>query len=157
MKGHSCETTSPPSKLAIHNDSHRISKQKPKIRIIHIVAPEIIKTDVQNFRELVQRLTGKPLERKGRMKKVNNISSQVLQPKTYGSNARKNTQSTGISVLQNTQRMKRESEEIHAGENPNAILSFLGEVDGFIHDMNGFPLLPFRSSQINTFTQMPLC
>ncbi|XP_051151343.1 VQ motif-containing protein 18-like [Andrographis paniculata] len=33
---------------------------KPKIRIIHIFAPEIIKTDAANFRELVQRLTGKP-------------------------------------------------------------------------------------------------
>ncbi|KAF7824471.1 VQ motif-containing protein 25-like [Senna tora] len=33
---------------------------KPKIRIIHLYAPEIIKTDVANFRELVQRLTGKP-------------------------------------------------------------------------------------------------
>ncbi|CAL1372390.1 unnamed protein product [Linum trigynum] len=32
----------------------------PKIRIIHIFAPEIIKTDVANFRELVHRLTGKP-------------------------------------------------------------------------------------------------
>ncbi|KAL3534177.1 hypothetical protein ACH5RR_002638 [Cinchona calisaya] len=35
---------------------------KPKIRIIHIFAPEIIKTDVANFRELVQRLTGKPTD-----------------------------------------------------------------------------------------------
>ncbi|RLN11657.1 hypothetical protein C2845_PM09G18690 [Panicum miliaceum] len=33
---------------------------RPKIRIIHIIAPEIIKTDVANFRDLVQRLTGKP-------------------------------------------------------------------------------------------------
>ncbi|GJM97968.1 hypothetical protein PR202_ga14937 [Eleusine coracana subsp. coracana] len=33
---------------------------RPKIKIIHIVAPEIIKTDVANFRDLVQRLTGKP-------------------------------------------------------------------------------------------------
>lgn len=33
---------------------------RPKIKIIHIIAPEIIKTDVANFRDLVQRLTGKP-------------------------------------------------------------------------------------------------
>ncbi|PON81154.1 VQ motif containing protein [Trema orientale] len=46
--------------LAIHKDSHMISKlMKPKIRIIHVFAPEIIKTDVANFRELVQSLTGK--------------------------------------------------------------------------------------------------
>ncbi|XP_052173697.1 VQ motif-containing protein 25 [Diospyros lotus] len=46
----------------MHRDSHKISKAKPKIRIIHIFAPEIIKTDAANFRELVQRLTGKPSE-----------------------------------------------------------------------------------------------
>ncbi|XP_072963763.1 VQ motif-containing protein 17-like [Typha angustifolia] len=33
---------------------------KPKIRIVHIFAPEIIHTDIDNFRHLVQRLTGKP-------------------------------------------------------------------------------------------------
>lgn len=32
---------------------------RPKIKIIHIIAPEIIKTDVAHFRDLVQRLTGK--------------------------------------------------------------------------------------------------
>ncbi|GMN55364.1 hypothetical protein TIFTF001_024487 [Ficus carica] len=35
---------------------------KPKIRIIHVFAPEIIKTDVANFRQLVQSLTGKGAE-----------------------------------------------------------------------------------------------
>ncbi|XP_062179158.1 uncharacterized protein LOC133883749 [Phragmites australis] len=44
-----------------HRDSmHTTSMARPKIKIIHIIAPEIIKTDVANFRELVQRLTGKP-------------------------------------------------------------------------------------------------
>jgi hypothetical protein len=39
---------------------HRVSHTtRPKIKIIHITAPEIIKTDVANFRDLVQRLTGK--------------------------------------------------------------------------------------------------
>ncbi|RVW81477.1 VQ motif-containing protein 25 [Vitis vinifera] len=55
-----CNPNSTPSPLPMHNHSHTISKVKPKIRIIHIFAPEIIKTDVENFRELVQRLTGKP-------------------------------------------------------------------------------------------------
>ncbi|KAI3448949.1 hypothetical protein Pfo_005614 [Paulownia fortunei] len=157
MKAHSYHTNLAPSKLVIHNDSQTISKQKPKIRIIHIVAPEIIKTDVENFRELVQRLTGKPLDRRGNMKKGNKVSSQVLHPKTYGTKPRKITQSGGAPTLQNTQRMKKESEEIHGGENSNAFLSFLGDVDGFMHDMNEFPLLPFRASQINTFGEMPLC
>ncbi|KAI3819985.1 hypothetical protein L1987_13840 [Smallanthus sonchifolius] len=50
--------------LTMHQDCRIISKIKPKIRIIHIFAPEIIKTDVANFRELVQRLTGKPTEKR---------------------------------------------------------------------------------------------
>ncbi|TVU08196.1 hypothetical protein EJB05_41588, partial [Eragrostis curvula] len=41
-------------------DSRTMPPTRPKIKIIHIIAPEIIKTDVSNFRDLVQRLTGKP-------------------------------------------------------------------------------------------------
>ncbi|CAO2036923.1 unnamed protein product [Urochloa humidicola] len=44
-----------------HRLSHSIAKAPPrKIRIIHVLAPEIIKTEPRHFRELVQRLTGKP-------------------------------------------------------------------------------------------------
>ena len=39
--------------------SKTITTTRPAIKIIHIVAPEIIKTDAANFRELVQRLTGR--------------------------------------------------------------------------------------------------
>ncbi|KAK9671590.1 hypothetical protein RND81_12G040600 [Saponaria officinalis] len=54
-------TTPPPSQtLGLHRSSRTISKIQPKIRIIHMYAPEIINTDVANFRELVQRLTGMP-------------------------------------------------------------------------------------------------
>ncbi|KAH6819426.1 hypothetical protein C2S51_003029 [Perilla frutescens var. frutescens] len=70
MRKHTCdENTSAPSSsssssvlasVSMHKNSQTISKMKSKIRIIHIFAPEIIKTDAANFRELVQRLTGKP-------------------------------------------------------------------------------------------------
>ncbi|XP_028774330.1 VQ motif-containing protein 17-like [Neltuma alba] len=40
--------------------SQVIAKLKPKIRVIHVDAPKIIQTDAANFRDLVQRLTGKP-------------------------------------------------------------------------------------------------
>ncbi|URE19698.1 VQ motif [Musa troglodytarum] len=59
-----------PASLASSKDSHAISKLKPKIRIVHIVTPEIIKTDVGNFRELVQRLTGKPATGTGSKKQA---------------------------------------------------------------------------------------
>ncbi|RID67612.1 hypothetical protein BRARA_D02687 [Brassica rapa] len=48
------------SRVSMNKNSQVISKIKPKIRIIHIFAPEVIKTDVKNFRSLVQSLTGKP-------------------------------------------------------------------------------------------------
>ncbi|KZV47222.1 hypothetical protein F511_07645 [Dorcoceras hygrometricum] len=155
MKSHPCSTSLVPAKLALHNESHTISKLKPKIRIIHIVAPEIIKTDVQNFRELVQRLTGKTEERKESGKKRSDFPSVACPPKTCGRKPRKNMKPTIVPALQIKHRIK-DSEEIIWGENPNALLGFLGEVDGLIHDVNGFPLLPFRSSQINTFGEIPL-
>ncbi|KAK1401329.1 VQ domain-containing protein [Heracleum sosnowskyi] len=56
-------------KLSMPRES-RVSL-KPKIRIIHVLEPTIIQTDVSNFREMVQRLTGKPkpasIERKRRL------------------------------------------------------------------------------------------
>ncbi|KAJ4905006.1 VQ motif-containing protein [Raphanus sativus] len=46
--------------VPMNKNSQIVTKIKPKIRIIHIFAPEIINTDVKNFRTLVQSLTGKP-------------------------------------------------------------------------------------------------
>ncbi|PIN10572.1 hypothetical protein CDL12_16843 [Handroanthus impetiginosus] len=158
MKAPLGETSLARSKLVIHDESRTISKQKPKIRVIHVVAPQIIKTDVKNFRELVQKLTGQPSERRGNMIKGNGASSQMIQPKPHGSNHKKNIQSASTHVLHNTHRMKKESDAILlGGENSNAFLSFLRDVDGSIHDMNEFPLFPFRSAQMNTFSKMPLC
>jgi hypothetical protein len=50
------------SGISAHRLSHGIAKQAPprKIRIVHVLAPEIIKTEARHFREVVQRLTGKP-------------------------------------------------------------------------------------------------
>ncbi|XP_062183919.1 VQ motif-containing protein 17-like [Phragmites australis] len=49
------------SAMAAHRLSHGIAKAPPrKIRIVHVLAPEVIKTEARHFRELVQRLTGKP-------------------------------------------------------------------------------------------------
>ncbi|VAI78604.1 unnamed protein product [Triticum turgidum subsp. durum] len=45
--------------LSRHATAPRATTTRPAIRIIHIIAPEIIKTDVDNFRDLVQRLTGR--------------------------------------------------------------------------------------------------
>ncbi|KAK1288516.1 hypothetical protein QJS10_CPB19g00963 [Acorus calamus] len=70
---------------AVHGGSF-----KPKIRIIHLFAPEVIKTDAANFRDLVQRLTGKPIsgagtggrrKKKTTTKKARTVSEASLPPR----------------------------------------------------------------------------
>jgi hypothetical protein len=43
-----------------HHPDQTTMTAAPTIRVIHIFAPKIIKTDVANFRSTVQRLTGRP-------------------------------------------------------------------------------------------------
>ncbi|KAF8660340.1 hypothetical protein HU200_057920 [Digitaria exilis] len=53
--------SSSPANSAHRLSSHSIAKAPPrKIRIIHVLAPEVIKTEARHFRDLVQRLTGMP-------------------------------------------------------------------------------------------------
>lgn len=104
--------TTPPA-LAMHKKTHIISKVKPKIRITHIFAPEIIKINAENFREVVQRLTGKPTE--DNMAKKSNTRIDV-----------------GCCM-----RIKGE-EEIWRGANSSG--GFSAEIDGFMQDIfNQFP------------------
>lgn len=56
--------------VPMNKNSQIITKIKPKIRIIHIFAPEVINTDVKNFRTLVQSLTGKPVTKTGSKEKI---------------------------------------------------------------------------------------
>lgn len=58
------------------------AKLKPKIRIVHIIAPEIIKTDPENFRELVQKLTGQPTKSIPIQKKINKHRKKNSLPAT---------------------------------------------------------------------------
>ncbi|CAK9177432.1 unnamed protein product [Ilex paraguariensis] len=154
MKPHSSGTISAPSKLAVYHDSHVIiPKFKPKIRITHIFPPKLIKTDVANFRELVQRLTGKPANRKDRGKNSSSLPSKGSRTK-YPKRCRniKGSQD-GINFLQNGVRMKKECEEMYGGyEDSNGFV----DMDCLIQDLSEFPLLPFTSSQINIFGEMPI-
>ncbi|XP_022897672.1 VQ motif-containing protein 25-like [Olea europaea var. sylvestris] len=152
-----CETILTPSKLGLDKYSHTISKIKPKIRVIHIVAPEIIKTDVENFRELVQRLTGKPTTGQGKGKSTKKGNDNVSE------SMKKMDSSGDVPVSQSSKhRMKKEiSEEmLYVGHSSNGFMSFLGDVDCFINiqEMNEFHLPPFRSSsQMNLLGEMHLC
>ncbi|KAJ0989781.1 hypothetical protein J5N97_008137 [Dioscorea zingiberensis] len=65
------------SPVGMQEGSHKIAKMKPKIRIVHILAPEIIKTDAANFRQLVQQLTGKPSKRVEAAKRSKAVELEV--------------------------------------------------------------------------------
>ncbi|KAK8663235.1 hypothetical protein V6N13_025114 [Hibiscus sabdariffa] len=131
------------SPLSLHTDSQTISKSKPKIRIIHVFAPEIIKTDAANFRELVQRLTGKPPHEKGcgRKPRFGKEDGCFLDKPA----AKKMELRTGFERV-------KEEEGIWGmtGENPGGLFSGFGDFDGLIQELGvggePFPLLPLDAS-----------
>ncbi|XP_028799639.1 VQ motif-containing protein 25-like [Neltuma alba] len=107
------------SKLGIGTSSNLIAKLKPKIRIIHVYAPEIIKTDAANFRELVQRLTGKPEddeEEKGRKRKTTKTPPKRSLDPVIGFQTKQgmmvveDQQEQDFTALQNGLRIKKEGE-----------------------------------------------
>ncbi|XP_073153528.1 VQ motif-containing protein 25-like [Henckelia pumila] len=103
-----------PSARTMHKKTHLISKVKP-IRIIHIFAPEIIKINAESFREVVQRLTGKPTE--------DNMAKKSNKRMDVGG----------------CMRIKGE-EEIWRGSNSSG--GFSAEIDGFMQDIfNQFPIV----------------
>ncbi|CAI9779438.1 unnamed protein product [Fraxinus pennsylvanica] len=141
----------PPAALGMHKNSQKISKIKPKIRISHIFAPEIIKTDAANFRELVQKLTGKPTENLRssctKKKRTRNVANDPrILAKKMDLAMKNGFESSGFK-----ERIKGEE---HIWRNANTGAGFLGgftEFDGFMKEINPFPLMPpFEgSSQID--------
>ncbi|XP_022766021.1 VQ motif-containing protein 17-like [Durio zibethinus] len=143
--------STPSAALSIHKDSQTISKPKPKIRIIHIFAPEIIKTDAANFRELVQRLTGKPSQEKGCQKKLRTARkdhSFCDRPVVAAMAAKKMELRTGfLPGLETSERVKEEEGMwTNIDENSGGFLSGFGDFDGFIQELGEFPLLPLDAS-----------
>ncbi|XP_009804471.2 VQ motif-containing protein 25-like [Nicotiana sylvestris] len=144
------------SALEMNKNSQIISKVKPQIRIIHVFAPEIIKTDVANFRELVQRLTGKPSlsdKKKKNKKKETNIYNmkQILPGKnnklleepstmlncvTTFLNKKMELRTGFINPSEWRERIKGE-EEIWRNANSGG-----GFLDGLMEEFNQFPFLP---------------
>lgn len=147
----SSSTSTTSSKLGVDKDSQVISKVKPKIRIIHIYAPEIIKTDAANFRELVQRLTGKPEDHE---KGGARSKSKTAPPPSKGSmdlNLEKvmimQEDEKDFLSLQNGTSVKNENEEEEiwrrskSNEKFNGFLDGFSELDGFMDELSTMPLL----------------
>ncbi|XP_011075264.1 VQ motif-containing protein 25-like [Sesamum indicum] len=127
----------------MHKNSHTISKSKPKIRIIHIFAPEIIKTDAANFRELVQRLTGKPTA-DDHHRNINCCTkTRILRKKEQrvlsSSNKKMEVSWRGEAVM--GERIKGEEEIWRAANSGGGFLAGFAEFDGFLQELNQFPFL----------------
>ncbi|KAG9456683.1 hypothetical protein H6P81_001191 [Aristolochia fimbriata] len=152
-----CESKSTPSCLAVRKDSHLVSKQAPKVRIVHIFAPEIIKTDVANFRELVQRLTGKPVGRqtgksKGRKSRCKPTSEGRREMIISRCNSAESSDlGSGYKSSGCSDRVKEE-EVIWGGES-SGFFGGLGDLDGFIQGLTDqFPVAPLSfASQMDVF------
>ena len=159
---HTCmanNSHTPSSSLAMHKDSHMISKTKPKIRIIHIFAPEIIKTDVENFRELVQKLTGRPSgenlkccnkKKETRVvvakqrEELESYSSESGMSEDHHKNTVKNNNGGCCWGLDVTTRGKVKEEVVgvcNCSDESNSSGGYLGgfsDLEGFISDFGGF-------------------
>jgi len=156
-----------PKTLAMHKDSHTISKTKPKIRIIHIFAPEIIKIDAENFRELVQKLTGKPSGEKKSFKKKTRVIEGIS--KNEGVREQESSRSTSSGSGLSSEDCSRKElnnggfwgldltmdrvikEEVREGgssdEGCGGYLGGFSDLEGFISEINGgFPLFPLDAT-----------
>ncbi|XP_030525939.1 VQ motif-containing protein 17 [Rhodamnia argentea] len=159
----SSSISAPSSALGIHKDSRSIAKVKPKIRIIHIFAPEIIKTDTANFRGLVQRLTGKPTaSTSDHQKSQKRKSPGLIFPKREGHQKitperpipRKMEPINLFCGFDPRERMKEEEGMMmmmRGGGEGGGYLKDFADLDGFMHELGGLPLLPADASQIPTF------
>ncbi|ESQ44270.1 hypothetical protein EUTSA_v10006263mg [Eutrema salsugineum] len=135
------------STIAMHKQSYSITKSKPKIRIIHIFAPEIIKTDVANFRELVQSLTGKPEERGVSKAKHRRDIQRQVQDMISMESLREPDHGDQRFCLNSEM---EDNEEISmtwngnngVGESSGGFLNGLGDFEGLIQELGEFPYLP---------------
>ncbi|XP_004488571.1 VQ motif-containing protein 25-like [Cicer arietinum] len=157
-KLHTSYSNSTSSKLGVNKDSQVISKVKPKIRIIHIYAPEIIKTDAANFRELVQRLTGKPedeTERGGVRSKSNTAPLPTQDLRDLNTNKKAMimqddekeflNHQNGIKVKNENEKKQEIEEDIwrrsKSNEKFSGFLDGFSELDGFMDELSTIPLL----------------
>ncbi|CAL5207645.1 unnamed protein product [Lathyrus oleraceus] len=151
---HTCIANSKkPKTLAMHKDSYTISKIKPKIRIIHIFVPEIIKTDAENFRELVQKLTGKPSEVKKNFKKKTRVIEESSRSTSSGSGLSSEGCPRKEELLSNggfwglDLKMDRVIKEEVREESCGGYLGGFSDLEGFISEINGgFPLFPLDAT-----------
>ncbi|KAL2330910.1 hypothetical protein Fmac_018491 [Flemingia macrophylla] len=139
-KPRTCYPSSATSNLGTGKDSHVISKFKPKIRIVHIYAPEIIKTDAANFRELVQRLTGKPEDERGVRGKSKTALTKDPTKKTLIVKEDEEFLSVQSGVrVKNEQKVEEVEDDIWRSKSNEKFSGFLdgfSELDGYMEELS---------------------
>lgn len=152
VKPHSCKPSSASSELSMHKGSQAIPKLKPKIRIVHIYAPEIIKTDAENFRELVQRLTGKPAEIiKGHQGRNQNFllgnrnvttapSSKNIMSFYCEPSVDMETHVEFAGFQNGVRSIKEEDEDVRRNDNLSGFFDGFSDLDGFIEELSELPV-----------------
>ncbi|KAI4300691.1 hypothetical protein L6164_034039 [Bauhinia variegata] len=166
IRKHTFMGTSNSPSLAMHRDSQTISKTKPKIRIIHIFAPKIIKTDVENFRELVQRLTGKPSGDQKYCKKKPRIAGRDREAKIVSGHesekpkrmiAKSMELRNGFVGLDQSRDLRiKEEAGLCSYENSGGYLGGFPDLEGFISEIAEFPLLPLDGNHMQGFGEPQL-
>ncbi|KAF8101292.1 hypothetical protein N665_0208s0074 [Sinapis alba] len=139
------------SRVSMNKNSQVISKIKPKIRIIHIFAPEIIKTDVKNFRSLVQSLTGKPTaaEAKTDKKRARPRIPTSQEPVYVDHEAPVNRLAGFTGLLANGGNHEVKEEWGSGGDHKGTLnTNTYFDLEGLIQDVEEdyFPSFPMRSS-----------
>ena len=114
-----------------HRLSHSIAKEPPrKIKIIHVLAPEIIKTEARHFRELVQRLTGKPSPNgSGAAASTEDASSSPPPQDSCDLSARDEGPGAGAGAASRIELKVKEEPETSSGDEGGGFLRAL-ELDG---------------------------
>ncbi|XP_054782157.1 VQ motif-containing protein 17-like [Prosopis cineraria] len=125
--------------LGMHKHSQTISKMKPKIRIIHIFAPEIIQTDVHNFRKLVQRLTGKPTAIQNYSRKTKQ-ETRVSESRDVADPVKMELTDGFLGFDQSTERLIKEEQGFYNSEISSG--GYLRGLEGFISEFGNFPFSP---------------
>ena len=138
------------NKLAMHKDSHVIAKFKPEIRTIHVLSPEIIKTDAANFRALVQSLTGQaaivsPTDH-------NSKAKVAAKDQIKGSSSSDFTSKKKTALNEHEKVVKEDvAEKLMGVEKMASFFDGFSDLDGFIDELSEFRSLPHRSSHMDSY------
>lgn len=133
----------------MHKQSQTISKMKPKIRIIHIFAPQIIHTDAHNFRQLVQTLTGKPTASQKSTKITKHATHTSQESTRLGSNT--NDSNNGCGLRDQTVKMEVTDGflglDLHNRSTERLVIKeeegfYFRGLEGFISEFGNFPYFP---------------